>query len=219
MEIIVQGIGEKNFKPNQVVLNFDFRTNSTNYNSALELGVKNVAEYLELLISMGFAKEDFKTQSFRVSEDRHYDEETRKYVKDGFVFSQCAKLMFDFDMTKLSILMEKTATLKNPPIYRIVFNVKDDKKATEELLGLAYENALFQATAIAKASGTAIVKCNRISFAPFDASDNCSNSMLDGAVMRKASCCSDRTSETIQNTFIPEDVELSTSVFCEFYAE
>ena len=219
MKIIVEGNGEKTYKPNQVVLTFDFRTVDVNYNKALELGVKNVAEYLEFLISMGFEKESFKTQSFRVSEDRHYDEQTRKYVKDGFVFTQCARIMFDFDMARLSKLMEKTAEFKNPPIYRITFNVKDEKQANEELLGLAYEDALFQATAIAKASGTTITGCQRVSFQPFDFSDNCSNSSLDGAIMSKAKCCAMGTSEAIQNTFVPEDVVLSTTVYCEFDAE
>lgn len=219
MKIIVEGNGEKTYKPNQVVLTFDFRTADVNYNKSLELGVKNVEEYLEMLISMGFEKESFKTQSFRVSEDRHYDEQTRKYIKDGFVFTQCARIKFDFDMAKLSTLMEKTAELKNPPIYKITFNVKDEKQANEELLGLAYEDALFQATAIAKASGTTITGCKRVSFQPFDFSENLSNSMLDGAIMSKAKCCSAGTSESIQNTFIPEDVVLGQTVYCEFDAE
>ena len=219
MKIIVEGNGEKSYKPNQVVLVFDFKTANVNYNKALELGVKNVAEYLEFLLSMGFEKESFKTQSFRVSEDRHYDEQTRKYIKDGYVFTQCAKIEFEFDMVRLSKLMEKTAEFENPPIYRINFNVKEEKQANEELLGLAYEDALFQATAIAKASGTTITGCKRVSFQPFDFSENMSHSSLDGAIMRNAKCCAAGTSESIQNTFVPEDVVLKQTVYCEFDAE
>ena len=97
MNIIVQGDGEKNFKPDQIVLDFDFKTSNKNYNEALELGVKNVEIYLDMLISMSFKKEDFKTHSFRVSEDKHYDEQVRKYVKDGYVFTQSVQLKFEYD--------------------------------------------------------------------------------------------------------------------------
>lgn len=218
MNIIVQGEGEKNFTPDQIVLDFDFKTSNKEYNQALELGVKNVELYLDLLISMGFKKEDFKTHSFRVSEDKHYDEQVRKYIKDGYMFSQSVQLKFEYDMVKLSTLMEKTAGLENPPTYRINFNVKDDKQATEELLALAYENALFQANAIAKASGKTVTSCLRVSFEPFDSSSCYSRTRYEGAAMM-SKCCSNSTMDTIQNVFVPEDVILSTSIYCEFIAE
>ena len=61
MDIIVQGTGIKNYTPNEITLSFDFKTVDSTYEKALELGVKNVETYIELLLSLGFKKEDFKT--------------------------------------------------------------------------------------------------------------------------------------------------------------
>jgi len=221
MDIIVAGLGEKKFKPDEITLNFDFKTVEKTYEEALEKGVANVDSYLNLLTSMGFKKEEVKTRSFRVSEERHYDDNTRKYIIDGFSYTQNAKLVFDYDMKKLSKLMEETSKANNPPIYRINFNIKDERLAQEELLSLAYENALFQANAIAKASGTKIICCKKTSFQPFEGGESYSYSpsVCDGAVMAKAKCCSNSTRDTIQNIFVPEDVSLDVAIFCQFLAE
>ncbi|MBQ8425783.1 MAG: SIMPL domain-containing protein [Clostridia bacterium] len=219
MDIIVEGNGVKYFKPDQITINFDFKTVEKTYDQALENGAINVEKYLNLLISLGFKKEDLKTRSFRVSEERHYDESKRIYVADGFAYSQSAKLTFDYDMERMSTLMEETSKFKNAPIYRISFNIKDNKQAQEELLALAYEDALLQANALAKASGTKVVTCKTVSFQPFDAERGYSSSMYDGAIMSKAKCCSDNARQAIQNVFIPEDVEVDMTIYCQFIAE
>ena len=218
MDIIVQGTGIKNYTPNEITLSFDFKTVDSTYEKALELGVKNVETYIELLLSLGFKKEDFKTRSFRVAEEKHYDESTRTYVFDGYAYTQNAKLKFDYDMKKLSTLMELTSKEKNPPIYRINFNIKDDKSIEEEMLSLAYKNAEFQAQAIAKASGVKIVGCKKISFEPFTP-DSYSPSIYNDSIMSKSKCCSASTRESIMNVFVPEDVVLDKTIFCQFIAE
>lgn len=220
MNIIVEGIGSKSFKPDQISLDFDFKTREDTYDLALEKGVKSVEKYINLLTEMGFSKEQLKTRSFRVSEERYYNEDKRKYESDGYAYYQNARLEFDYDMERLSALMEVTSQQLNPPIYRIYFNIKDTKKSHEEVLTLAYNDALLNANIIAKASGTKVVGCKKTSFQPFDGENGYnSTTMYDASVMTKSKYCSESTRESIQNIIIPEDVTVQTNIYCEFIAE
>ncbi len=215
MDIIVQGTGEITVKPNKITLLFDFRTKDKIYKNVLKNGVENVETYLNLLIKLGFSKEQVKTRSFKVSEDRIYNEKTRKYISDGFLYTQNARLEFDYDMDKLSELMEKTSKISNPPSYKIDFSVKDDKKLEEELLANAYKEAEFQAKAIAKACGkTKTITCKKVSFEPFDEKLN-SETRYEG--MAKMAASFDRSvSESVQHIFIPEDIKAKTTIYCLF---
>ena len=134
MDIVVMGKGKLNFKPDQIVINFDFNAKEKTYEQVLQQGTAGVEKYLNLLLNLGFKKADFKTRSFRVSENREYDNVKRIYVSKGYVFSQSARIKFDYDMEKLSQLMEKTSAFDDAPAYRIDFAIKDEKSAEEELL-------------------------------------------------------------------------------------
>lgn len=218
MDIMVQGVGTKSFTPNLIVVSFSFRTLKKDYESALAEGVKNVENYLELLKKLGFDKKDVKTLSFRVAENRVYNESTRKYDQDGFIFTQNAELKFDYDMKRMSKLMEETSKLKNAPSCNLDFSIKDSKQAEEDLIELAYKEAEFQAKAIAKASGKTLKECVKVSFKPFEA-EITSRSRYDADYACKAKMCASSAAESIQNIFVPEDVELSHSLYCLFVAE
>lgn len=218
MDIIVEGVGEKNYKPNKITLNFDFKTTKKDYKDALNYGVRYVEKYFELLNSLGFDKEQIKTRSFRVSEDRHYDNKKNDYVFDGYVFSQSATLEFDYDMKKMSEIMDRTSKEENPPIYRISFGVKDDKKVEEEIIALAYTEAEFQANAIAKASGKKVKECVRVSFEPFDTLPVSATRYDTEGYVTRSKCCMN-ASESIQNVFVPEDVVVSKTIYCQFITE
>lgn len=213
MDIIVEGNGQKDFKPNQVVLSFTFETKDSSYEKALEKGVSNVNEYCKVLYDLGFKNGELKTRSFRVSENRRYDNDKKIYVNEGFIYTQDATLKFDYDMDKLSELMEVTSKSKTAPRYIINFNVKDNKEAQEDILALAYNDAKSQAEAIAKASGNELKECLKISFEPFD-TKTYSPTMYEGEMMRKGSIGSVR--ENIINTFVPEDITLSATIYCHF---
>lgn len=218
MEIYVSGTGKKYYKPNQITLNFDFNYKHKDYEFALSCGVENVSNYVLFLENLGFEKEDIKTLSFRVSENRVYNESTRKYEKDGYMFQQKARLSFDYDMKKLSTLMEQTSKQPSPPTYHIEFNLKDDKKAEEEILALAYAEAEFQANAIAKASGKQIKECMKVSFQPFD-NLHVSPTVYEGERSLMKASAIGSTREQIQQIFVPEDVLIEKEIYCLFIAQ
>ena len=218
MDIYVNATGKKYYKPNQITLNFDFNCKNNDYETALSFGVENVTNYVLFLEKQGFKKEDIKTLSFRVTESKIYNEVTRKYEKDGYLFQQRANLTFDYNMEKLSKLMEETSKQKNPPVYYINFNLKDDKTADEEILAIAYNEAEFQAQAIAKASGKQLKECVKVSFEPFE------NVHISPTVYEREGCFAKAaaigsTSEQIQQTFVPEDILVSKKIYCLFVAQ
>ncbi|MEG1751507.1 MAG: SIMPL domain-containing protein [Clostridia bacterium] len=215
MEIMVEGKGQKFYKPNQITINFNFENLSDNYETALADGVQNVENYVNMLSTLTFDKKNVKTLSFKVGEAKHYDELTRKYVLDGYLFNQNAILKFDYKMSCLSQLMEKTSKFKNPPKYTISFGIKNSKKIETNIIELAYQNAEFQANAIAKSCGKKIKECLKISFEPFeDKLISNTNYCRDGMQFK----CG-QTQQSIENVFVPEDIEINKTIFCQFVAQ
>ena len=216
MEIIVKGIGEINVKPNLIKLTFNFNLKEKSYDGAIKNGIKNVESYILLLTKLGFNKEDIKTNSFRLSENKEYNEKTRTYVSNGYLYYQCVNLEFDYDMSKLSEIIDKTSKFNNGPSYTINFTIKNDKKLEEELLDDAYKNAEFQAKAIAKSCGKdKTLNCKKISFQPFDESfysptsfDRIKMADYDSSI-----------GESLQNVFVPENIQVQKEIYCLFEAE
>ena len=216
MEIIVKGIGEINVKPNLIKLTFNFNLKEKSYDGAIKNGIKNVESYILLLTKLGFNKEDIKTNSFRLSENKEYNEKTRTYVSNGYLYYQCVNLEFDYDMSKLSEIIDKTSKLNNGPSYTINFTIKDDKKLEEELLDDAYKNAEFQAKAIAKSCGKdKTLNCKKISFQPFDESFY-SQTSFDRIKMADYGSS---IGESLQNVFVPENIQVQKEIYCLFEAE
>ena len=216
MDIVVMGKGKVNFKPDQIVINFDFNVKEKTYDQVLQHGTAGVEKYLNLLLSLGFKKEDFKTRSFRVSENREYDNMKRIYVSKGFVFNQSARIKFDYDMEKLSQLMEKTSAFDDAPAYRIDFAIKDEKSAEEELLKLAYKDAEMQAKFIASASGKELKDCVKVSFEPFDEKLTSESRLGSNEMMYCAKASARAVSDSIQTVFVPEDVVVEKEIYCLF---
>jgi len=74
MDIVVEGIGKKTYKPDLVKISLDFYTRTDSYDKALEEGTRNVEIFISnILEKMQYSKEDMKTKSFRVYEEKKYD--------------------------------------------------------------------------------------------------------------------------------------------------
>ncbi len=215
MDILVEGTGKISIRPNNVKLSFEFNTKDNTYEETLKNGVKNTEVYIALLEKIGFDKTEIKTRAFKISENKIYNEEKKKYVADGFIYTQNAILEFDYDMAKLSEFMEITSKAVNAPSYQIYFGVKDDKKLEERLLANAYKDAEFQANAIAKACAEfKTLTCKKVSFKSFD--ENFISRTSFDAIEKMS--YSRSISESIQNIFVPEDIQVQKTIYCIFEA-
>lgn len=221
MEIIVEGVGTEYFTPNEVIINLQFITKENSYQEALEIGSRNVQSFVNnLLMPNGFNIDDMKTRNFVIREENKYNEITRTYDFDGYSFNQSAKIKFDYDRTKLSIMMESISKLTNPPICRVNFGIKNEKECKRNILAKAYKDAEEQAYAIALAAGKTLKHCAKVDFKPFTTS-YLSSSSFDGDMMYEKSIGGSigGVAETITKIFTPEDIELSEKLYCLWIAE
>ena len=83
---------------------------------------------------MNFSKEDLKTRSFRVYEEKRFDYEKKIEIKNGFAYTQGATLKFDYDINVVAEFMDRVSKLENPPKYTIAFNVKMNSKVKKKQL-------------------------------------------------------------------------------------
>ncbi len=208
MEIKVKGVGEKSFKPDVIKFSFSFNIKRKTYKTCLADGTKNVEDYFKYLQSKGFVKEEIKTNNFNIHRERVYNEQTRKYEEGDYFFSFSCGLTIKYDLDLMSQIMEETAKIKECPTYRIDFALKNEKKAIDELMTLAYKNAEYQAKTIAKASGKTLKDCVKVSFEPFDEVVFNGYDSMDMMVKSKSSA-----SESIQNIFVPKDIELDFTLY------
>ena len=212
MEIKVTGVGEKSYKPDSIEFNFSFNIKRKTYNQCLEQGTKSVEDYFKFLTLKGFNKEEIQTNSFNIHRERNYNNETKKYEDGDYVFSFNCKLAIDYDLKMMAQIMEETSKIKECPTYRIDFTIKDEKYAIDELMALAYKNAEYHAQIIARASGKTLKDCVKVSFEPFEGvSSNC----YEGERLAKG-CAS---TETIENIFVPKDIELDFELHTLWIAE
>lgn len=218
MEIIVQGKGTEFFTPNEVILNIGFNTKGQSYEEVLSEGVKNVQKFVnELLLQNGFTTEDMKTRNFVVREDQKYDKVTGTYLFDGFSFNQNATLKFDYNKERMAKIMEDLSKLDNAPTCQINFGVKDAKECKRKILSKAYKEAELQAQAIAEAAGKSLKQCVKVDFKPFT-TDYVSQTTFDSDMMY-AKNARLGAAPAIINTFTPEDIELSETLYCLWLAE
>lgn len=217
MEIIVKGKGIEFFTPNEVSISINFNVKEQSYEDVLSNGIKNVQNFINnILLKNGFNIEDMKTRAFAVREENKYDEKTRTYHFDGFVFNQSATLKFDYDKQKLAKIMDDLSKLNNAPYCQIKFNVKDEKECRRKILANAYNDAEMQAQAIAAAAGKTLKQCVKVDFKPFT-TDYVSQTSFNSDMAYKSAHVG--TAQAIANTLIPEDIELSEQLYCLWLAE
>ncbi len=218
MEIIVQGKGTEYFAPNEVVLNIKFYTKGLTYEEVLNEGTKNVQYFVnELLLKNGFQKENMKTRNFVIREETKYNAITKNYDHNGYSFNQMAVLRFDYDKELMAKMMVEISKLDNAPMCQVNFDVKDAKECKRKILAKAYKDAEAQALAIAEASGKSLKCCQKVDFKPFT-TEYVSNSMFESNMMYAEKAVKG-SAQTIVNTFTPEDIELSETLYCLWIAE
>ena len=218
MEIIVQGKGTELFTPNEVNFNINFYIKCGSYEEALSKGVNSVQNFINnILLVNGFNATDLKTRNFVIREETKYNNLSKEYIFDGFSYSQIASLKFDYDKEKMAKMMEQLSKLSDAPKCQVVFCVKDEKECRRKILAKAYHDAELQAQAIAEAAGKTLKQCVKVDFKPFTTEYVSKTSFGEDVMYAKAERFG--SAQTIVNTFTPEDIELSETLYCLWLAE
>lgn len=157
--ITVKGTGQVSIKPDLVVLELRLDSLDMNYETAMELATRSMAEINDLLATVGFKKEELKTTNFNVNTQYRSEQDKQgQYIQifEGYLVHHDLKLEFDFDQTRLTRTLAVIASGTVMPKLEIQFSVKDKTEVSEALLFKATENAKSKAVALAKASGVAL---------------------------------------------------------------
>lgn len=216
MEIYTQGIGEKRFSPEEIKINFNFKIHAKTYEQTLNEGIKKVDEFTKLLKKLNFKRETFKTLAFRVYEETKYDKGKQKDVLVGYIYNHDASLIFDYDMKRLSSLIQEISKLKDGPKANISFSLKNEDRAKSACIDKAYKNAKTKAEAIAKSAGKKLLECKKVSFESFDEKVE-SATKFNG--MAKMALQDSYSMHSIENIIVPQDIEVSQELYCLWVAE
>ena len=219
MDIMVEGRASRFFKPDQVSMNINFYVKEDSYEKVLKKGVESVEVFIDkILKKFDFTKEDLKTRSFNIREESRYDIENKKSVFDGFSYSQSASLTFDYDIKRVSEMMEAISKLEIAPRYQINFSLKNLANAKSLVLADAYSKAEEKAKMIALAAGKKLKDCIKVDFRPFE-ERVISQARMDDAMMSSEVVAKRSTSEAIQNIYTPSDVEVAETLYCLWITE
>ncbi len=227
MDIIVQGVGKRLYKPNEVEVTLNFYANDKSYETVLDKGVKSVEVFIQSVLNeLNIDKERLKTRNFRISQNKQFDYQNQKEIDKGFDYNQSATLKLDYDTELMAKFMEKVALLELPPKYNLKFNIKEKEEAKKEVLAEAYKKAKEKAEIIAMAAGKSLKDCVKVDFKPFE-ERLISNSHMSDNDVAPLICANENVSakarmgaaQVIQNIFTPEDVEISEALYCLWIAE
>ena len=122
-------------------------------------------------------------------------------------------------MKRLAEFMEEVAKLKNPPRYQIYFDIKNIEQAKSLVMADAYAKAEEKARMIALAAGKKIKECIKVDFRPFEEGVTSNSRMNDEMLYESAMFKKADVSERIQNTFVPEDIEVTETLYCLWTTE
>lgn len=217
MEITVRSEVSKKYKPDIIEISIDFVYLREDFNSALSIGVESFEEFIEkVLKSIGFDKNDLKTQKYDIIHKTEYDREKEKKVEIGYEYNQKTKLVMDNDMKKLGEFMNKTIKLKNPPQFYVSFCLKNIDEAKKELLELAFIKAKEKAEIIAKSSDKKLKKCLKVDYSNYEQvlERNMFKDLDIPSILKQL-----HLGESIARTFVPEDIEISESISCIWKAK
>lgn len=218
MEIIVEGKCTNSFVPDEVRLNINFFVKGITYEEVLNKGTLNVQLFIEeVLFKNGLKKDDMKTRSFIIKEEKKYNEITRTYDFDGYSFTQDAILKFAYNSNLMANIIVAISKFSNFLTCQINFGLKDEEKCRKTLLSNAYKDAENKAMIIAEASGKMLKCCQKVDFRPF-ANDYISNTMF-GSDMMSAEKYMKGVVQNIVNTFTPEEIELTETLYCLWITE
>lgn len=215
MEINVMGQGEKSYKPDQIVFDISISNVYKNYEEALVKGEESVLEFLNEMKAFGFEAQNFKTINYQIKDETEYKD--NNYRKIGVRYIRSLTLKFDYDMKKMSEMVEISSKLKNAPRISVRYSLKDKKTAEMQLFTDAYQNAKKQADIIANAAGLKVVRCAKTSIGEEDNNYYSRTSYeCNDKIMSK---CSASTSEMMAQTYTPQDIIVQQQIFCVFIAE
>ena len=167
MEIVVEGKGKVEYRPDIIKIRLIFEYNEKTYDKALETGTDSFENFVQkVLPKLNLKKENLKTNKFSIEHQIDEDYKTNKKIDNGYDFYQEANFEIDYSNENINIFMSEIVKLDKIPQYNITFDIKNREDASKEALKEAFEESKNKANLIAIASGKKIIECKRTDCKP-----------------------------------------------------
>jgi len=216
MEITTIGRGVGKYIPDEVQINLVFQSRSSAYQTALTEGDKSIDEFVnEVLIKLGFNKNDLKIRNLIVREERKYNNQTGNTELIGYLFEANALLEFPYNKDLIALFLNLISKLTNPPHFTLNFGLNDEEQHKNELLQKAYQDALNKAGVIAKSANKKVKEPLKVSFEP----SNQPFSSLSSLDSRNVLYTNKSNIDNFVNYLNPMDIEVEETLYALFLAE
>ena len=214
--IKVTGTGRISVKPDQTIINLDFRKVLPTYDEALKASATDVGIIKNALVECGIDKDTLKTTRFDVDTHFHsYRDKDGNYQSefDGYEYQQSLRFTFDVDNKLLGRVLYQLSKLPVMPEFRIHYGVKDSESAKNELLGNAIKDAKKKAEIISIAAGVQLDEIVDINYSWLDIEFN---TRSYGAYEDRLLCSKSKSASGFDIDIEPEDIERSDNVTLVF---
>ncbi len=165
--ITIKGQAKLSFKPDQIILSFNFTTIEMDYESALQNNEAKVNNLIDKLLPIGFNRDDFKSTTFKITTHyESYTDENNNYQSRfaGYKANHALKLTFDLDMSRLSKAIVAISQSTTDPNLSIQFTIKDTHAVNQALLEEASANAHTIAQTLTNANGVELGQLIKIDY-------------------------------------------------------
>lgn len=154
--ITVKGIGKYSAKPDIIIITLSLSAQEMKYENAMTLAETQITQLRDVIIPLGFKKDDLKTTNFNIDtqyESRKDKDGNYKQHFAGYRVSHSLKLEFSLDTGMLAKVLGAITSCGSNPELHIAFAIKDKDAVCAALLEDAAENAKTKAEILARASG------------------------------------------------------------------
>lgn len=216
MEIITIGQSKMMVTPDKIGININFQNRSKNYEEALQKGTRSINEFIEqVLIPLGFTKNDLKTNNIGIREEKRYDNNTNTYEIIDYIFQNNSLLEFPYDKDLLTLYLKQVSTLTNPPFFNIDFNLENEEFYKKQLIEKAYQDALEKAEIIANTVNKKIKEILKVSYEPLNQEFSSRTSLNSEQIMYT----NYNNIDSFVNYLTPLDIEIEITLNYLFQAE
>lgn len=216
MEIITIGQSKMMVTPDKIGININFQNRSKSYEEALQKGTRSINEFIEqVLIPLGFTKNDLKTNNIGIREEKRYDNNTNTYEIIDYIFQNNSLLEFPYDKDLLTLYLKQVSTLTNPPFFNIDFNLENEEFYKKQLIEKAYQDALEKAEIIANTVNKKIKEILKVSYEPLNQEFSSRTSLNSEQIMYT----NYNNIDSFVNYLTPLDIEIEITLNYLFQSE
>ena len=165
--IRVTGKGNIKVRPDVTRVSIELSHTDKQYSEALERSVKDTEAMKQLIVKLGFAKEDLKTVSFDIEEEyESYQDRNNNYRQrlKGYTYHHELKVEFDSDNERLGNILYTLGTSELKPEIHLSYTVKDPEAVKNKLLKKAIEDAKAKAEILSAAAGVKLIAIESIDY-------------------------------------------------------